>query len=58
MYFMRDDQKRIFKSTADLQPADIRLLYDGFNSAIAELNCGKSARPTTRAASRSVAVFS
>jgi hypothetical protein len=44
MYFMQDD-RRIFKSTADLQPADIRSLYDGFHSAIADLDCGKKCAP-------------
>ena len=42
---MPDDQKRILRSTADLQPADIRALYGGFNSTIAELDCGKKCAP-------------
>ena len=42
---MQDDRTRVLKSTADLQPADIRALYDGFNSAIAELDCGKKCAP-------------
>ena len=41
---MQDD-RRVFKSTADLAPADIRSLYDGFNSAIAEFDCGKKCAP-------------
>jgi hypothetical protein len=41
MSLMADDPKRVFKSTADLAPADIRSVYDGFNSAIAEFDCGK-----------------
>jgi hypothetical protein len=45
MCFMLDEPKRVFKSTADLQPADIRSLYDGFNSAIAEFDCGKKCAP-------------
>ena len=42
---MHDNRTRVLKSTADLQPADIRSLYDGFNSAIAELDCGKKCAP-------------
>jgi hypothetical protein len=42
---MPDDRPRIFKSTADLEPADIRSLYDGFHSAIADLDCGKKCAP-------------
>lgn len=42
---MPDDQKRVFKSTADLWPADIPSLYDGFNSPIAELDCGRKWAP-------------
>ena len=42
---MADDRKRIFKSTADLEPADIRALYDGFHSPIAELDCGRKCAP-------------
>lgn len=45
MYAMQDGRRRIFKSTADLQPTDIRSLYDGFNSAIAEFDCGKKCAP-------------
>ena len=45
MGLMQDDPTRIFKSTADLQPADIRSLYDGFDSAIAGLDCGKKCAP-------------
>jgi hypothetical protein len=45
MYSMPDERKRIFKSTADLQPADIRSLYDGFHSAITGLDCGKKCAP-------------
>ena len=44
MYSMQDD-RRILKSTADLEPADIRSLYDGFPSAIADLDCGKKCAP-------------
>jgi hypothetical protein len=42
---MPEAQKRIFKSTADLKPADIRSLYDGFHSPIAELDCGRKCAP-------------
>ena len=42
---MPEDRKRIFKSTMDLEPADIRSLYNGFNSPIAELDCGGKCAP-------------
>lgn len=42
---MSEDRKRILKSTADLTGADIRALYEGFNSPIAELDCGKMCAP-------------
>ena len=42
---MPDDQKRILKSTADLQPADIHPLNEGFNPAIAEFDCGRKCAP-------------
>ena len=42
---MPDDRKRIFKSTADLGAADIHSLYDGFNSPIADLDCGRKSAP-------------
>jgi hypothetical protein len=45
MNSMTDDRKRIFKSTVDLEPADIRGLYDGFHSPIAELDCGRKCAP-------------
>ena len=32
---------RVLRSPADLTPADLRALYDGFASPIAKLNCGK-----------------
>ena len=38
-------ETRILKSTADLTPADIRSLFNGFNSPIAELDCGKKCAP-------------
>jgi hypothetical protein len=42
---MTEDQGRILKSTADLKAADIRSFYEGFNSPIAELDCGKKCAP-------------
>ena len=45
MYCMPDLRNRILKSTSDLQPADIRSLYDGFDSPIAEFDCGKKCAP-------------
>ena len=42
---MPDDKHRIFKSTADLEPADILGIYDGFHSSIAELDCGRKCAP-------------
>ncbi len=42
---MFDNSLRILKSTSDLTPDDIRTLYDGFNSPIAEFDCGKECAP-------------
>jgi hypothetical protein len=42
---MSRETNRIFKSTSDLEPEDIRALYDGFNSPIAEFDCGKKCAP-------------
>src|SRR5690349_18019940 len=42
---MADDRQKIYRSTSDLAPEDIRGLYDGFNSPIAELDCGKMCAP-------------
>lgn len=42
---MTQDRERILKSTADLKPEDIRALYDGFHSSIAEFDCGKRCAP-------------
>ena len=42
---MPRNAKRILKSTADLEPVDIRSLYDGFNSPIAKRDCGKKCAP-------------
>lgn len=36
---------RIYKSTSDLQPDEIRALYDRLRSPIAELDCGKKCAP-------------
>ena len=42
---MPDLRNRIFRSTSDLDPEDIRSLYDGFNSPIAEFDCGQKCAP-------------
>ncbi len=36
---------RILRTPADLTPADLRALYDGFDSPIAALDCGKKCVP-------------
>ncbi len=36
---------RILKSTSDLTPDEIRVLYDGFHSPIAEFDCGRKCAP-------------
>lgn len=36
---------RVYRTTADLQPEDIRELYDRFNFPIAKLDCGKKCAP-------------
>ena len=38
-------RQRVYRTTSDLQPQDIRELYDRFNSPIAELDCGKKCAP-------------
>jgi hypothetical protein len=38
---MSETQTKIFKSTSDFDGGDIRSIYDGFNSPIAEFDCGK-----------------
>lgn len=38
---MPDNQPQILKSTSDWRANDIRALYDGFNSPVAHLDCGK-----------------
>lgn len=38
-------QNKIYKSTSDLDTKEIRSLYDGFNSPIAEFDCGKKCAP-------------
>jgi hypothetical protein len=45
MYSMHHNPSRVFKSTADLEPADIQSIYNGFNSSIAELDCGRKCAP-------------
>lgn len=42
---MASKSQRVLKSTSDLQPADIRALYDGFHSPIAGLDCGRKCAP-------------
>jgi hypothetical protein len=42
---MPEIQNRILKSTSDLKAEDIRSIYDGFNSPIAEFDCGKKCAP-------------
>jgi hypothetical protein len=42
---MSGHSSRILKSVSDLSPAEIRALYDGFNSPIAEFDCGKKCAP-------------
>ena len=37
--------QRVYRSTSDLQPQDIRELYDRFSSPIAALDCGKKCAP-------------
>lgn len=36
---------RLLRSPADLTPADLRALFDGFDSPIAKLDCGKKCAP-------------
>ncbi|HSL44637.1 MAG TPA: hypothetical protein VK897_14465 [Anaerolineales bacterium] len=36
---------RIYRSTDDLEPGDFHSLYKGFNSPVAELDCGKKCAP-------------
>ena len=36
---------KIFRSTADLGPEDIRSLYEGFHAPIAEFDCGQKCAP-------------
>jgi hypothetical protein len=38
---MPEIQNKILKSTSDLKEEDIRSIYDGFNSPIAEFDCGR-----------------
>jgi hypothetical protein len=42
---MSETQSKIYKSTFDLEAQDIRSIYDGFNSPIAEFDCGKKCAP-------------
>src|SRR5512138_200222 len=36
---------KVFRTTSDLQPRDIRELYERFHSPIAELDCGRKCAP-------------
>jgi hypothetical protein len=38
---MPDIHNKIYKSASDLEAEDIRSIYKGFNSPIAEFDCGK-----------------
>ncbi len=42
---MSSSQERILKSTADLEPEDIRTIYNGFDAPIVEFDCGKKCAP-------------
>lgn len=42
---MPANRRLILKSTADLTPDQVREYYDGFNSPIAEFDCGKKCAP-------------
>jgi hypothetical protein len=42
---MPEIQNNILKSTSDLKGEDIRSIYDGFNSPIAEFDCGTKCAP-------------
>lgn len=37
--------QRVYRTTSDFQPQEIRELYDRFNSPIAEFDCGKKCAP-------------
>jgi hypothetical protein len=42
---MPANERRIFKTSADLQAADIRALYDSFNMPVLALDCGQMCSP-------------
>jgi hypothetical protein len=42
---MSGNSSRVLKSTADLSANDIRALYDGFHSPLAEFDCGRKCAP-------------
>jgi hypothetical protein len=42
---MSETHPKIYKTTSDLDPNDILSLYHGFNSPIAELDCGRKCAP-------------
>jgi hypothetical protein len=40
-----DKVRRVYKSVSDLEAKDVRTLYDGFDSPIARLDCGRKCAP-------------
>lgn len=42
---MSETRPKIYKSTSDLEAEEVRSIYDGFHSPIAELDCGKKCAP-------------
>jgi len=42
---MTETRNKVYKSTSDLEAEDFRSLYNGFNSSIAEFDCGKKCAP-------------
>ena len=42
---MPETENKIYKSPSDLEAEDLRSIYDGFNSPIAEFDCGKKCAP-------------
>jgi hypothetical protein len=38
---MNKSERRVLKTPADLQTADIRALYDGFDMPVTTLDCGQ-----------------
>src|SRR5512138_1323610 len=42
---MSEPRNKIYRSTADLEPEEIRTIYNGFHSPIAEFDCGQKCAP-------------